>query len=357
MHEKYKKFQCMSPACDFAFWKIMGGRQLEPPEADTLLREREVGPLEGFRSRIGRPFSAKLKLNDANEVEFDFGDGADDDDAEAPDFTGQTPLGPCPKCKSRVFETRATRTCARRRSVPTRPATSARAARSCSGRSSARRWRSCSRPARPISCSSCRRARARPFSAFLVRQPDGKVGFEFEAKDPTQGARAARAARLALRVLGAHPRDKKPVELHAGRYGPYVKHGDVNATLPDRDKVDALTLDDALALLAEKAAKQGTCGAGVDPQAAPDTAEDRRRAARRLRPRPPRLARRRPGSRRPRRRSSARQRPPRSPPRKPKRNRRRKLVAPPQESRRERPARANAGGSPIEPEYPPTMFR
>jgi topoisomerase IA-like protein len=61
-----------------------------------------------------------------------------------------------------------------------------------------------------------------------------------------------------LRVLGAHPRDKKPVELHAGRYGPYVKHGDVNATLPDRDKTDSLTLAEALTLLDEKAAKQGT---------------------------------------------------------------------------------------------------
>jgi len=65
-------------------------------------------------------------------------------------------------------------------------------------------------------------------------------------------------------VLGPHPRDKKPVELHAGRFGPYVKHGEVNATLPDRDKVDSLTLAEALTLLEEKAAKQGT---GAPPQA------------------------------------------------------------------------------------------
>jgi DNA topoisomerase-1 len=59
-----------------------------------------------------------------------------------------------------------------------------------------------------------------------------------------------------VRVLGAHPRDKKPVELHAGRYGPYVKHGGVNATLPDRDKVESLTLAEAVMLLDEKAGKQ-----------------------------------------------------------------------------------------------------
>ena len=49
VHEKYKRFQCVD--CDFGFWKIMGGRQLEPAEADTLLSTREVGPLEGFRSK------------------------------------------------------------------------------------------------------------------------------------------------------------------------------------------------------------------------------------------------------------------------------------------------------------------
>ena len=65
-------------------------------------------------------------------------------------------------------------------------------------------------------------------------------------------------------MLGPHPRDKKPVELHAGRFGPYVKHGDVNATLPDRDKVDSLTLAEAVTLLDEKAAKQGT---GAPPKA------------------------------------------------------------------------------------------
>jgi DNA topoisomerase-1 len=56
-------------------------------------------------------------------------------------------------------------------------------------------------------------------------------------------------------VLGPHPKDKRPVELHAGRYGPYVKHGAVNATLPDKDSMDALTLADAVALLDAKSGK------------------------------------------------------------------------------------------------------
>jgi len=45
------------------------------------------------------------------------------------------------------------------------------------------------------------------------------------------------------------------VELHAGRYGPYVKHGGINATLPDRDRIDAVTLGEAVELLAAKSGK------------------------------------------------------------------------------------------------------
>jgi topoisomerase IA-like protein len=99
---------------------------------------------------------------------------------------------------------------------------------------------------------------------------------------------------VALRVLGPHPRDKKPVELHAGRYGPYVKHGDVNATVPDRDKAESITLDEAVALIDEKAAHQRGGAGGRRPSRAASTtptappkgrsvaaAADRRKSARR----------------------------------------------------------------------------
>ena len=255
VHENYKKFQCQS--CAFGFWKIMGGRQIDVSEADTLLRERKLGPLDGFRSRLGKPFSASLKLNDANEAGFDFGDGANDDSSEAPDFSGLVPLGPCPKCKSRVFETAQAYVCEKAVGPD----------KTCDFRSGRVILQ------RPVERGQMEKLLAtgktdllqfvsartkRGFSAFLVRQTDGKIGFEFEARDPSKaGARRARGGASALRVLGAHPRDKKPVELHSGRYGPYVKHGEINATLPDRDKVDSLTLAEAVTLLAEKAAKQG----------------------------------------------------------------------------------------------------
>ncbi|HXX83733.1 MAG TPA: DNA topoisomerase III [Casimicrobiaceae bacterium] len=274
VHEKYRKFQCQS--CDFGMWKILAGRQLEIPEAEALLAQREVGPLEGFRSRQGRPFAAKLRLNDAYEVQFDFGAGAfDSADAEAPDFTGQESLGACPKCGARVFETAAAYVC--ERSVGPQ--------KSCDFRSGRVILQ------RPVERAQMHKLLAtgktdllqfvsartrRPFAAYLVRQPDGKIGFEFEKKAPgtTRGARRGAAA---LRVLGRHPKDNQPVELHAGRYGPYVKHGDINATLPDRDRIDAVTLSEAVALLAAKAKKSKA--APTKSAAKPVKAATRKRAS------------------------------------------------------------------------------
>jgi len=62
----------------------------------------------------------------------------------------------------------------------------------------------------------------------------------------------AAGGRGALRVLCKHPEDGQSVSLYAGRYGPYVKHGKVNATLPDKDAIATVTLEEALALLATK---------------------------------------------------------------------------------------------------------
>jgi DNA topoisomerase-1 len=62
-------------------------------------------------------------------------------------------------------------------------------------------------------------------------------------------------ARGALKVLGKHPADNQPVALYSGKYGPYVKHGKVNATLPDKDAIGTITLEQAVALLAAKSKK------------------------------------------------------------------------------------------------------
>jgi DNA topoisomerase-3 len=194
-------------------------------------------------------------------VRFDFDDGPGADDAEPVDFSAQEPLGNCPKCGARVFEHGQAYVCEK----ATGPA------RSCDFRSGRLILQ------RPVEPAQMRKLLAtgktdllqfvsartrRPFSAFLVRQPDGKIGFEFEAKTPGKGTRGGRPGGAPLRVLGTHPDDSAPVELHSGRYGPYVKHGAVNATLPDRDKADSLTLDEALAILAEKVERTGGVPAG-----------------------------------------------------------------------------------------------
>ncbi len=54
------------------------------------------------------------------------------------------------------------------------------------------------------------------------------------------------------RVLGDHPESGEPIEVWAGRYGPYVKHDGTNASLKDDQSIDALTMDEALDLLADK---------------------------------------------------------------------------------------------------------
>jgi DNA topoisomerase I len=67
--------------------------------------------------------------------------------------------------------------------------------------------------------------------------------------------RFQRAAPTVLKELGEHPSEGGPVQVLSGRYGPYVKHGSVNATLPRGKEPAALTIDEAVQLIAERAAK------------------------------------------------------------------------------------------------------
>jgi DNA topoisomerase-1 len=59
-----------------------------------------------------------------------------------------------------------------------------------------------------------------------------------------------------IRVLGAHPTEEGEVAIYSGRYGPYVQHGKIRATIAKSEDPEALTMDEALALLAAKAAKE-----------------------------------------------------------------------------------------------------
>ncbi len=114
--ENYRRFACSGAAgdgegCGFSITKIPGSRAFEIAEAEALLRDKRIGPLEGFRSKAGWPFTAELRLVRDDDLgnwklEFDFGDDARqaEADGEPVDFSAQEALGACPKCKGRVYE-------------------------------------------------------------------------------------------------------------------------------------------------------------------------------------------------------------------------------------------------------------
>jgi DNA topoisomerase-3 len=106
--ENYRRYACEK--CDFSITKIPAGRAFEIAEVEAFLRDKKVGPLEGFRSKAGWPFTAELKLAYDDEIknwklEFDFGESDKDKaDGEPVDFSGHQSLGACPKCKGHVYE-------------------------------------------------------------------------------------------------------------------------------------------------------------------------------------------------------------------------------------------------------------
>nr|HMO49284.1 DNA topoisomerase III [Rubrivivax sp.] len=116
--ENYRRYACdghgSAPdgrACGFSITKIPGGRSFELAEAEAFLAHKKIGPLEGFRSKAGWPFSAELRLVYDDEIsnwklEFDFGEDAkrEAESGEAVDFSGQQSLGACPKCQGHVYE-------------------------------------------------------------------------------------------------------------------------------------------------------------------------------------------------------------------------------------------------------------
>ncbi|MHB9051140.1 MAG: DNA topoisomerase, partial [Thiomonas delicata] len=202
--ENYHRFACTQ--CDFSIGKHPAGRSFEIAEVEQLLANKRLGPLTGFRSKMGRPFAAELKLAREGEagqwkLEFDFGQPISGEGSEAPDFTGQEPLGACPKCSGAVFDAGNAYVC--EHSVGPAP--------TCDFRSGKIILQ---QPVEPTQMQKLLRdgrtdlldgfvsARTkRKFKAFLVRQPDGKVGFEF-APRPAAAVKSAAAGKAPARKAG-----------------------------------------------------------------------------------------------------------------------------------------------------------
>ena len=126
--ENYRRYTCtgtpgVSEPCGFSFGKTPAGRTFEVAEVEQFLRDRKIGPLEGFRSKAGWPFTAEMVIKFDEEtknykLEFDFGDEKKGDESgELIEFSSQESLGACPKCGAAVYEHGKSYVC--EKSVPT----------------------------------------------------------------------------------------------------------------------------------------------------------------------------------------------------------------------------------------------
>jgi DNA topoisomerase-3 len=220
--ENYRRFACTK--CDFSMSKTPGGRQFEIAEVEQLLKDRTIGPLQGFRSKMGRPFAAILRIvrdEDINnfKLEFDFGQNDESDDAEPVDFSAQTPLGPCPKCNAGVYEMGLAYVCEHSVAKP----------KTCdfrSGRIILQQEILPEQMAKLLNDGKTdllpgfisQRTR-RPFKAFLVKGKDGKISFEFEERK----AKPAAKGKAAAAADGAAEEAKAPVKKAAAVKKPAAK--------------------------------------------------------------------------------------------------------------------------------------
>ncbi len=112
MKENYRRYTCTGKngeGCGFSFGKTPAGRTFEVAEVEQFLRDKKIGPLDGFRSKAGWPFTAEMVIKFDEEtknykLEFDFGDDKNAETGEIVDFSDQQSLGPCPKCGGKIFE-------------------------------------------------------------------------------------------------------------------------------------------------------------------------------------------------------------------------------------------------------------
>ena len=193
LNESFRCYEC--PSCKLSIWKTMAGRELEREEVETLLTAGKTANLEGFRSKLGRLFSASVQLNEATlwKQSFDF-ESNNPENAAALDLSAATRVALCPICKkAQVVETDSaylcegavTKACKFRmgKLILQQPIVLEQAKKLCeTGKTDLLR--------RFIS------KKGRPFSAFLKLDGE-KVGFEFEPRAPKAGGAKAPGKRTA----------------------------------------------------------------------------------------------------------------------------------------------------------------
>jgi DNA topoisomerase III len=182
--ERFKSFTCTNENCDFTIWKTIAGRLLSRDEFETLVRDKQLGPLGGFRSRKGKRFHAALKLSDDFKAEFDFGPNGQENGAAQPvDFSSQEPLGTCPKCGGRVFEFGMSYLC--ENSVGPEKTCDFRSGKVILQRAIDRdQMKKLLAAGKTDLLERFISRKGRPFKAYLVLNDKKDVGFEFEKREP-----------------------------------------------------------------------------------------------------------------------------------------------------------------------------
>ena len=222
--ENYRRYTCTgkngtSEGCGFSISKIPGGRTFDAAEVEALLRDARIGPLEGFRSKAGWPFTAELRLvfddeTKHHKLEFDFGEKDAADSGELADFQHAHSLGACPACGARVFEHGSNYVC--EKAVPTLQHPHP----TCTFKTGAVILQ------QPISHEQVHKLLTegktglldkfisnkthRAFKAYLVWDAQaGKVAFAFEPRgDGSSAPRRGAAARTPAKTAGAKPAAK-----------------------------------------------------------------------------------------------------------------------------------------------------
>ena len=207
--ENYRRYACTK--CEFSLPKHPGSRTFEVEEVEQLLRDRTIGPLNGFISKMGRPFSAVLKITPELKIEFDFGQSNDDGSSDPIDFSNATMVGPCPKCAGRVFEQPMSYLCEN----------SVGAEKRCDFRSgkvilqqpidSTQMAKLLNEGRTDLLRGFVSNRTRRKFGAFLVKKPDGSTGFEFEARPVKTGAKKATASKQAGKAVNGEAIETPPV--------------------------------------------------------------------------------------------------------------------------------------------------
>ncbi len=168
-------------------YKNMGNRKLEEEEIQTLLKEGKIGPLDGFRSKAGKPFSAMLVLED-NKAKFNFGNNGGENGDEDVDLSEYPVIANCPLDNAPVHETPNAYVCANYKRGD--GGCSFRVGRTILGRAIApEEFKLLLADKKTPLLKGFRSNRTkRLFDAHLVLKADGGIGFEFPPR-PAGGVR------------------------------------------------------------------------------------------------------------------------------------------------------------------------